>query len=196
VAAGTRIAQWGARYLPAALMCLLAAPAVAADGFTIVSASVAPSQGAVSNVYLLNAALQLELPEGARQAVRDGVTLTLDLELELLRERSWWLDDTVAILEQHYQVSYHALSEQYLLRNLNSGDQTAFGTLDAALEAMKVVRDLPVLDQSLIDAQATYNLRLRAALDVRTLPTSLRLVLFWVDDWRQRTDWYQWVLKP
>jgi hypothetical protein len=196
VAAGMRIARCGARYLSAALMCLLAVRAMAADGFSVVSASVTPQPGAVSNVYLLNASLQFELPEGARQAVRDGVTLTLDLELELLRERNWWLDDSVATLEQHYQVSYHALSEQYLLRNLNSGDQTSFSTLDAALEAVKVVRDLPVLDQSLIDTQATYNLRLRAALDVRTLPTSLRLVLFWVDDWRQRTDWYQWILKP
>jgi hypothetical protein len=165
---------------------------MAADSLEIRSASVVHAQG----IFLLNATLRIELPEGARQAVRDGVTLTLDLEMDLQRERRWWLDDTAATLQQRYQVSYHALSEHYLLRNLNSGEQTPYNSLDAAIEALSTLRDLPVLDQSLIDPTERYELRLRASLDVRTLPTSLRLVLFWVDDWRQRTDWYLWPIKP
>jgi len=177
----------------AAFACLLIGGlALAAEQFEIRSAYVVPANG----VYLLNAKLHFELPDGARQAVRDGVTLTLNLEIELQRERSWWLDETAATLEQHYLVSYHALSEHYLLRNENSGEQTAYNTLDAALDALSSVQDLPVLDQSLIDPEERYRLRLRAALDIRTLPTSLRLVLFWADDWRQRTDWYLWPLKP
>jgi hypothetical protein len=181
-----------ARLCVAFAWLLASATAFAAERFEIRSATLLQAQG----VYLLSAKLHLELPEGARQAVRDGVTLTLDLEMELQRERRWWLDDTAATLEQHYQVSYHALSEHYLLRNLNSGEQIAFDTLDAALEAMSSVHDLPVLDQSLVDASEHYEMRLRASLDVRTLPTSLRLVLFWVDDWRQRTDWFLWPLTP
>lgn len=180
--------------LRAAFGCALAicaAIALAAEPFEVRSAQVTPLQG----VYQLNARLHVELPEGARQAVRDGVTLTVELRLEVQRSRSWWLDDTVATLEQHYEVAFHALSEQYLLRNLNSGEQHAFATLEAAIESLSAVRDLPVLDQSLIDPTEDYELRLRALLDVRTLPSSLRMVLFWVDDWRQRTDWYVWPLK-
>ena len=175
----------------AGAMIAFAAPAAAADPFEIRAAQVAAQQG----VYLLNATLHLDLPEGARQAVRDGVTLTLELQLELQRARRWWLDDTVATLEQRYELSYHALSEYYLLRNVNSGEQHAFASFDAALDSLSKVRDLPVLDQSLIEAEEAYDLRLRARLDVRTLPSSLRMVLFWVDDWRQRTDWYVWPLK-
>jgi hypothetical protein len=37
-----------------------------------------------------------------------------------------------------------------------------------------------------------YEIGLRASLDVRTLPDTLRFVLFWTDDWRQRSEWYTW----
>jgi hypothetical protein len=168
------------------------AGAVAADEkFEIRSANFVPVQG----VYLLNAKLHFVLPDGARQAIQDGVALTLHAEIQLQRARRWWLDDTVATLEQNYEVVYHALSENYLLRNLNSGEQTAYETFDTALEALTTLHDVPVLDQSLLDPEQKYDLRLRVTLDVRTLPETLRLVLFWTDNWRQRTDWYLWPLK-
>jgi hypothetical protein len=178
-------------------VCSLAALAVGAravaadDKFEIRSAAFVPVQG----VYMLNAKLHFTLPEGARQAIQDGVALTLHAELELQRARRWWLDDTVATLEQNYEVVYHALTESYLLRNLNSGEQTAYETFDTALEALTTLHDVPVLDQSLLDPEQQYELRLRATLDVRTLPETLRVVLFWTDNWRQRTDWYLWPLK-
>lgn len=169
-----------------------ALPVAAADEkFAIRSAYLAPAQG----VYLLNAKLHFVLPEGARHAIQDGVALTLHAEFELQRARRWWLDDTIATLEQNYEVVYHALSENYLLRNLNSGEQTAYPTLDSAVEALSGLHDLPVLDQSLLEAKQEYEVRLRATLDVRTLPETLRVVLFWTDNWRQRTEWYLWPLK-
>lgn len=175
-----------------ACLLLCAWPVFAAsDRFEVRTAYVVPAQG----VYLLNAHLHFVMPEGARQAVRDGVTLTLEVELQLIRPRSWWLDDTVATLIQRYEVAYHALSERYLLRNLNSGEQMSHSTLDAALESLSTIRDLPVLDESLIHPKEEYELRLRGTLDVRTLPETLRLVLFWVDNWRQRSEWYLWPLK-
>ena len=170
----------------------VASPAAAADEqFAIRSAYLVPAQG----VYLLNAKLHFVLPEGARHAMQDGVALTLHAEFELQRARRWWLDDTIATLEQNYEVVYHALSENYLLRNLNSGDQAAYPTLDSALESLSNLHDLPVLDQSLLESNEEYEVRLRATLDVRTLPETLRMVLFWTDNWRQRTDWYLWPLK-
>ena len=44
------------------------------------------------------------------------------------------LDASVAALEQRYELSYHALSQRYLVRNLNTGEQQDFGSLQAALE--------------------------------------------------------------
>ena len=107
------------------------------------SAYIEPSD----SVYLLNVTLDFEVPEGAQAAMREGVPLTLDLEIVVNRARRFWLDETVATLEQRYELVYHALSERYLVRNLNSGEQSSFATLDAALDQLRVVDDLPILDR-------------------------------------------------
>jgi hypothetical protein len=152
------------------------------------SAYVEPAEG----VYELNATVNLDLPEGARNVVREGVPLTLNLEIVVQRQRNYWLDDTVATLEQRYELVYHALSERYLVRNLNSGEQASFATLDAALDDMRVIGHLPILDQALLEQEGRHEISIRASIDVHTMPDALRFVLFWADDWRQRSEWYTW----
>jgi len=176
------------------LCCVRGGEAVAGEPprrFEIRSAFVEPAD----SVYMLNARLDFALPEGARAAILDGVALTLDLEIEVNRARRFWLDDTVATLEQHYELVYHALSERFLVRNLNSGQQSSWPTLEDAVESLQVVDRLPILDQSLVLPDFRYEVSLRGRLDVRNLPEALRIVLFWVDDWRQQTDWYTWPLN-
>jgi hypothetical protein len=144
------------------------------------------------NVYQLNATLAFDLPEGARQAIIDGVVMMLDLEIVLRRSRRFWVDENVATLVQNYQLEHRALSERYLVRNVNSGEQTSFPTLDRALDSLRVITDLPILDQSLITPGNEYEISLRASLDVRTMPDALRFLLFLADDWRQRSERYLW----
>jgi Domain of unknown function (DUF4390) len=182
----------GRRAAPLSLALLFAVAAIAAaqSRFEIRSAFVALRSG----VYLLNAQLDFSLPEAAEAAIRDGVTLSLELEITVDRRRRLWPDETVATLEQHFELTYHALSERYLVRNRNSGEQSSFPTLEAALESLSVIRDLPILDRSLVDPQQPYEVNLRATIDVRSLPGALEILLFWVDTFKQSTDWYTWPL--
>lgn len=143
-------------------------------------------------VYELNATLNFDLPDGARAAIREGVPLSVHLEIVVKRQRNYWLDDTVATLDQSYELAYRALSERYLVRNLNSGEQASYATLDAALDALRVISRLPILDQALVSQKRRHEISVRASLDVRTMPDALRFVLFWSDDWRQRSEWYTW----
>jgi len=159
-----------------------------AQQFEIRSAYVEPAE----SVYLLNVTMQFDLPEGAKRAIREGVPLTLDLEIAVQHARRYWLDETVASLEQRYELVYHALSERYLVRNLNSAEQTSFATLEGALDYLRVIEDLPIIDGSLLQADQSHDISLRASLDVKTMPDTLRFVLFWADDWRQRSEWYTW----
>ena len=156
--------------------------------FEVRSAYVEPRQ----SVYELNATLNFDLPDGARAAVQEGVPLTLTWEIVVKRQRAYWPDFTVAALEQRYELVYHALSERYLIRNLNSGEQASFSTLEAALDELRVVSNLPAFDESLIESGRRHEISVRASLDVRTMPDTLRFVLFWTDDWRQRSEWYTW----
>jgi hypothetical protein len=190
-AAGLAAAHALLRFVACALSLVLfslVALAQTQQRFEIRSAYVARAEA----VYEINATLVFELPDGAREAVREGAPLTLDLEIVLHRSRRYWLDDTVAMLEQHYELSYHALSERYLVRNLNSGEQASFATLDAALDSLRVVTRLPILDQSLVVPGARHEISLRAHLDVKTMPDALRFIVFWSKDWRQSSEWYTW----
>jgi len=174
-----------------ALLAILFGPVAAAQTparLEVRSAYIEPSEG----VYELNATLNFDLPEGARAAVREGVPLTLHLEIVVKRQRSYWLDEAVATLDQSYELAYRALSERYLVRNLNSGEQASYATLDAALDALRVISRLPILDQALVSSNRRHEISVRGSLDVRTMPDALRFVLFWSDDWRQRSEWYTW----
>jgi hypothetical protein len=166
----------------------LSAPAWGQSRFEIRSAYVEPAEG----VYQLNATIDFDIPPGAREAVREGVPLSLHLEIVVRRQRFYWFDEAVATLEQDYELVFHALSERYLVRNLNSGEQSSYPTLDTALDAMRVISNLPILDVALIDPERRHEISVRATLDVRTMPDTLRFILFWADDWRQRSEWYTW----
>jgi hypothetical protein len=172
----------------ALLSCAYAGAAAAETRFEVRSAYIEPAD----RVYELNATLNFDLPEGARAAIREGVPLTLHLEIVVKRQRNYWLDETVATLDQYYELAYRALSERYLVRNLNSGQQASYATLDAALDAMRVISRLPILDQALVWPNRHHEISVRGNLDVRTMPDALRFVLFWSDDWRQRSEWYTW----
>jgi 7,8-dihydro-6-hydroxymethylpterin-pyrophosphokinase len=177
-----------ALWIVACVLLSVASWAQELQRFEIRSAYVERTEG----VYQLNATLVFELPEGAREAIREGSPLTLDLDIVLHRSRRLWLDESVAALQQHYEVSFHALSERYLVRNLNSGQQSSYPNLDAALDSLRVISNLPILDQSLLLPESRHEVSLRAHLDVRTMPDALRFIVFWAQDWRQSTEWYTW----
>jgi hypothetical protein len=179
---------WLIAALLALLSCVHAGVAAAQTVFEVRSAYIEPAEG----VYELNATLNFDLPEGAREVIREGVPLTLHLEIVVKRQRNYWLDEGVATLDQYYELAYRALSERYLVRNLNSGEQASYATLDAALDAMRVISRLPILDQALVSPNMRHEISVRGNLDVRTMPDALRFVLFWSDDWRQRSEWYTW----
>jgi hypothetical protein len=174
----------------AGVMLLLSA-AAASEDMEIRSAFVESNAG----VLQLSAQVEFELPSGAQQAIRDGVEMTLTFDIEITRARRLWMDETVAKLEQRYEVAYHAVSERYLVRNLNSGQQDSYPTLDAALASLRRIERLPILDEALVQSKGRYEISLRARLDVHTMPDALRFVVFWADDWRQKSEWYTWPLR-
>jgi hypothetical protein len=149
----------------------------------------------MSGVYFLNATIDYRLSSEARDALESGVPLTIRLEVELLNNRRLWWDNQDAALRQLYQVEYHALSERYTVQNVNSGDQASFATLFAALSYLGRVNHLPILDAALLDPEHSYDLRVRAVLDVEQFPGPLRLLAFWRRDWSLGSDWYRWRLQ-
>ena len=147
-------------------------------------------------VYELNAKVDLTLPDGARKAVESGLTLRLTYEIRVDRVRRYMPDAGIAALEQRYEVSYHALSQRYLVKNLNTGEQQDFGSLQAALDRVADLRGLPVIDAALVSDGPVYEVRIRAVLGMNTAPDVFGWLLFWTDDWSAESDWKTWTLRP
>ena len=147
-------------------------------------------------VNYLDLRLNYQLSDVMRDAVQDGMALTFLVEIELLRERSYVWDSTVAVLEQRYRLSYQTLTRNYLVQNLNSGAQYILPTLELALSVLGTVSRVPVIDRNLLDNDEQYYGRVRAGLDIAKLPIPLRLqsYLALAPGWQMSSDWVAWKL--
>jgi Domain of unknown function (DUF4390) len=146
------------------------------------------------DVYHLEARLEYQFPQEVLAALDNGVTLTLVLDIEVFAARRYLWDDVIATLEQRYEIQYHALSEQYLLRNLNSGSQRVYATLAAALSTLGEITSLPILDAYLLAADESYMVRVRSRLDLASLPVPLQLKAYVSQKWWLSSGWYSWGL--
>ena len=180
----------------AVLSVSLCAGAARADGlegrFEIRSADLDLRDG----VYHLNARVDLPVSEAVRRGLAEGVPLGLELDLDIERVRQLLPNSRVAELTQRYHLQYNAVSARYILRNDNSGQQESVGTVDAALEQLSEIHGLPVLDKSLLASDRRYEASVRAKVDYGSVPFSLRVLMFWVNEWHRESDWYTWTLQP
>lgn len=148
-------------------------------------------------VYYLDADIDYTMSSEAIEALDNGIPLTFNINIEVQRKRNWWLPDAdIASLEQRFQVLFHALSDQYLVINLNSGTFHAYHSRYAAFHSMGEMRDFPLLDSQLVEMGEDYEIEIRTELDIESLPSPLRPVAYLTPAWRLKSDWYTCSLTP
>jgi hypothetical protein len=180
--------------LLAAALPLFAAAAVRADALDgeleIRSAYAVSSHG----VIMLSARVAYPSGEFLSASLRDGVTLSFDLECTVThRRRLWWDAEAVSLL-RHSELSYQVVTDRYLLRNLDNGTQEAFPTLDAALARVGTVEEWPIAVDSQLSPDEEWQISLRAGVRRGHMPDALRALMFWSDAWHRTSDWYTWTL--
>ena len=176
------------------LLCLLRVPAWAQEpkaGFHVREADSA----LIDDVYQLRARIDYVLSAPVSDALVNGLPLVIELQVEVVRDYFGVWDHAIASLTQRYQLEYHALTREYLLKTLNSSAQRSFPTEQAALDALGEIDALPLLDKRLLKEDVQYDGRVRARLDIEALPTPLRLAAYLDSDWRLSSDWYSWPLR-
>ncbi len=186
----------GPRWRPAlwalALSCLLLGAVAQAD------AGLAIRGGQISlhdEVYYLSAQIDYRLSSAAREGMHSGLPLTFELQIELERPRAWWWNKSVASLSQRYRLRYHDLTGRYILTNLNSGESSSYGHESSVVNALGRVESLPLIDRRLLSEDTLYLVRLRARLDLSSLPQPLRTLAAASRQWRLSSDWVQWWLQ-
>ncbi len=149
----------------------------------------------IDGVHTLDARLQLVLSSEALRALESGVTLTIELQLQVIRVRGLLPDDVEAELAVRYELEYSPVSQRYIVRNLNAGDQDSFATLYSALNSLGRVQGLPVIDDAVLDPDADYRIRTRAMLNMQQYPAALRILFFWRGEWQLESEWFEWLLE-
>ena len=147
------------------------------------------------SVYLVDADIALEFSAESLEALANGVSLTILIEMQVVRSRPWVWDEEVAEIRADYQLQYHALSDQYVVRNLNLGTSQSFATLGSAREALGTVSGFPLVDAHLLSDAGEYLLRIRARLNIEALPAPLRPLAYLSSLWRLDSEWYEWPMK-
>jgi hypothetical protein len=157
------------------------------------SAYVAIDQG----VFQLFARVAYPVNDDIRAALKDGLMLTFDLDVIVSRERRFWPDETVAEYTLKRELIYHAVSDRYVTRDLDarSTDQHSYATLEEALEALGTVEAWPFLVSPQLSQNRQYRVSLRAGVRRGRLPDTLRVLLFWTDDWHRESEWFSWSLQ-
>ena len=149
----------------------------------------------VDGVHTLDARLQLVLSSEALAALESGVTLTIELQIQVIRVRRYITDAVEAELAIRNELEYSPVSQRYIVRNVNSGDQDSFATLYSALNSLGRVQGLPVIDDAVLSAEPAYRVRLRAMLNTERYPAALRVLFFWRGQWQLQSEWFEWLLE-
>jgi len=149
----------------------------------------------VDGVYTLDARTQLVLSSEALAALESGVTLTIELQLQVIRARRFMIDDVEAELAIGFELEFSPVSQRYVVQSLNSGEQDSFATLYSALNSLGRVQGLPIIDEAVLSPDSTYRVRLRAMLNTERYPAALRVLFFWRGQWQLQSEWFEWLLE-
>ena len=180
--------------LLAAALPLLAASAARADALD--GELEIRSAYAVSNHGVIMLSARVAYPGGdvVSATLRDGVTLSFDLECTVTHKRHLWFDNEAVDLVRHSELSYQVVTDRYLVRDLETGTQEAFPTLEAALARVGTVEEWPIAVDSQLARDEDWQIGLRAGMRRGHMPDALRALMFWSDAWHRTSDWYTWTL--
>jgi len=165
---------------------------LAADsyGLKIYSASTQIQRG----FYQLDAQLEYALSQAALDALESGVPLTFELEVDIIQPREWMWDKIISSYDQRYQVAYHALTQQYIVTNLNSGVQNSYSHRKTALLTMGRINNYPLIDFEKVKIRDDYKGRIRISLLINELPVPMRPWTFINAEWSLKSEWFEWDL--
>jgi len=174
------------------LVLLLAWSGAVGAEFSITDISAKLTEGAL----VINGALELDLSDKAEEALSKGIPLEIKIHVHLQKHRNIIWNKQVGNWVLRHKIRYHALSGQYLV----SGHETdpdhveSFTALQEALKSMGALDELtlPILDA--LAAQDKYLVRIRANLDIETLPAPLRPVAYTSPSWHLNSGWTTWTI--
>ena len=114
-----------------------------------------------NGVFLLHARVEYPVNPAIRDALRDGVTLTFELDTRVERERRLWFNASIVDLTLRRELMYHAVTDRYVVRDVKTGQQENFPTLDEAMTYLGRIDGWPILVEPQLNG-GSYLISVRA----------------------------------
>ncbi len=149
-----------------------------------------------AGLLLADARIDYRLSSTAREALENGVPLTIAQDLRLERPRWWWRNARVVAHERRYRLQYHAMSRRYVLTWLATGESRSYRSLDALTARLGRIEGWPVVRQERLNADRRYRLMLSTALEVEALPRLLRTVAYVEAGWQLASNTRRVEVQP
>ncbi|MEM7378183.1 MAG: DUF4390 domain-containing protein [Pseudomonadota bacterium] len=144
---------------------------------------------------MLESDVTVRLSGLTRAALQSGVALEFDVEIDVIRQRSFWPDLTLRRYQIPVRLSYQDLTRSYRLERLNSGQRASFPDLDTALDAVAQLRDVVLIPDDQLSRPGRYYGVMRVRLDLDALPSPLRTQAYFSRAWTLKNGEQTWPLR-
>ena len=184
-------AQKPERFIGATLLLLL---------FTVTSLLAQPATPVkgesflLNGVYYSNIEIEFLFNNDYLEALNSGLVFDIDLDFLVVNVRNRRLNREIGKLSQKYILKYNAFTQRYTVLNVNTGREISFSTISSALKYLGSIRNLPTIDDSLINIDQNYQVFLRVSTRARGVPSWIKTLTFWRDNLDYVTEWIQWPL--
>lgn len=144
------------------------------------------------DAVLLSAAVTFELPTAVEEALLKGVPMIFVAEVDVFRERWYWMNQKVVSAERHMRLAYQPLTRRWRLSaasgvitkaGLGVALNQNFETLTEALTAVQRLSRWKISDAAEIDLEQPHLVEFRFRLDVSQLPRPLQIGTLGQSDW-------------
>ncbi|QDL56238.1 DUF4390 domain-containing protein [Rhodoferax aquaticus] len=146
----------------------------------------------VDDEVSISTVLPIEIPSAVEEALQKGLPLFFIAEAELVRERWYWYDKRVVLVERHTRLAFQPLTRKWRV-TVSSGPTKAgstglslnqnFETLSDALGVVRRVSRWKIADVSDLDPTVKYKVDFRFRLDLSLLPLPFQIGTLGQTDW-------------
>jgi len=154
--------------------------------------------------YALSTLLNFEISPAVEDALLKGVAVFFVLEVDVFRDRWYWVDKKVAGAQRQMRLSYQPLTKRWRLGvafsaspnvSLSANDSAGppvylnqhFDNLSDTLVSIKRISGWKVADIQELEPSAKHRLEFKFKLDVTQLPRPLQLGVLGQGDWSLST---------
>lgn len=137
--------------------------------------------------------MDLNLSDQAEEALDRGIPLIFKIRMNFGRNRRLMWNEKIQQWSRDIELRFHALSERYIVQETGRGDIDSFVTIADAMTEIGKGRTITIPVAGLpTNPGITYEIEVRAALDIEALPTPLRLMAYLSPGWRLSTGSKKW----